>query len=1058
MFGTDGSPTRAVAFFLAPIVTYYAASAVWAWTTRGRNDSISADSDAGKGAQKTLHQGQRGKSKPASSWSASRVLEFFTMHPDLLPLRSEPSRLNPSAFHDVDGEILLDMTEEDFIRKGVKRYHVSKVNRVLNQMKTGNDNLRAIDTKKCCRDNVISSSGDAHRKIGTTPCSLKICNRLLERLRKVRKNTEMHSGQATSTRTKRQRRVSLLAANKIEKYLNLHSFRLKQDDGLLKYSLQESKGAHTTTQRTGDLSNTAARDRTKHLDILELADTLEQLGLPRTLQTVQEFIAIFDEISDDSFQLFELVDIVKNLGAPELSVKIDDGSETAVESAHGSSIVTIERSRPRRQSGATEEIRRSSRVTKLPSSTEEKLHAYLTKRVQSEMGRMSRFKAAIHRVRMNLKAERVDIDEQLSERRSLPSSEPQHHKKSLHRASFPDRGRQNRSTHSRTVNSETVKNGIRRLQKTPRKFRIDEKTRWLRGEVIGVGAFGRVYFGLSEKTGVMMAVKEIRCPDDAPAEELQGLVSEISMLKKLVHENIVGYLGARIEREHFLYIFTQWVPGGSIESLLERFGALTHTMVMNYTVQILRGLEYLHEENVVHRDIKSANILVDENGVIKLSDFGTCKRLQEIDRTRNQGYNRYNLMEHQDVHKQAKQNLRRKHSFAGTPFYMAPEVMLQEAYDQSADIWSVGCTVLHMSTNKRPWSEKKFKTLPQLMIHLKKTHQTPEIPYQLPEPLRKFISRCFIRNQEDRPPASRLLQDAFLKSSYLLKSHSGQKGDESSESSSSSDEDDVAMREMQRKIKTRRHDSMDGIHMGARDHPTTSKDSIDIDADSTNCSYSDPDFLSIVDQEIDETCETQEGIESDSRAGQGVQDPTWGSQFKLDSDGVNKAGSNPSGSSGNRSRHGSSLARKTGDSEYAGTHEVDRLQSNPFDDSGNLSRHGSSLGIDVGGGESGKTVDIYGSRSNPFSGSGNLSRHGSSLVREICGDEHNGSDDDIAVSQSNPFGGSGNLSRHGSSLARDIGNVQDVETDDSDGSNLNPFGGARNLTRHGSSLAGELED
>ena len=126
---------------------------------------------------------------------------------------------------------------------------------------------------------------------------------------------------------------------------------------------------------------------------------------------------------------------------------------------------------------------------------------------------------------------------------------------------------------------------------------------------------------------------------------------------------------------------------------------------MNYTVQILRGLQYLHGENVVHRDIKSANILVDESGVIKLSDFGTCKRLIEIDRRRSKGYNPYNLME--DLNEQQQQperHLRKKHSFAGTPFYMAPEVMLQEAYDQSADIWSVGCTVLHMSMLLSCWS------------------------------------------------------------------------------------------------------------------------------------------------------------------------------------------------------------------------------------------------------------------------------------------------------------------------------------------------------------------
>ena len=89
--------------------------------------------------------------------------------------------------------------------------------------------------------------------------------------------------------------------------------------------------------------------------------------------------------------------------------------------------------------------------------------------------------------------------------------------------------------------------------------------------------------------------------------------------EKLVHENIVGCLGPALTLTLSVHIYP--MGAGRFHGVLERFGALTQSMVMNYTVQILRGLEYLHGENVVHRDIKSANILVDESGVIKLSDF-----------------------------------------------------------------------------------------------------------------------------------------------------------------------------------------------------------------------------------------------------------------------------------------------------------------------------------------------------------------------------------------------------------------------------------------------------
>jgi serine/threonine protein kinase len=123
------------------------------------------------------------------------------------------------------------------------------------------------------------------------------------------------------------------------------------------------------------------------------------------------------------------------------------------------------------------------------------------------------------------------------------------------------------------------------------------------------------------------------------------------VLRSLDHANIVAYLHTEIDASDTLYIFTQWVPGGSIASIQRKFGKFTESVVQNYTRQILEGLAYLHANKVIHRDIKGANILVDDRGTIKLADFGACKRLSAQNTV---------LDEHT--------------SLRGTPYYMAPEV------------------------------------------------------------------------------------------------------------------------------------------------------------------------------------------------------------------------------------------------------------------------------------------------------------------------------------------------------------------------------------------------
>ena len=152
--------------------------------------------------------------------------------------------------------------------------------------------------------------------------------------------------------------------------------------------------------------------------------------------------------------------------------------------------------------------------------------------------------------------------------------------------------------------------------------------RWQRGEVIGQGAFGTVYLGLNLGSGELMAVKQLGSTT-VGSKELVALENEIKMLKNFEHPNIVRYLGTE-RKDDTLSIFLEYIPGGSIRNMLDRFGSLDESVTRLYTRQLLLGLEYLHRNGIAHRDIKGANVLVSNDGTVKLADFGASKKVHGL--------------------------------------------------------------------------------------------------------------------------------------------------------------------------------------------------------------------------------------------------------------------------------------------------------------------------------------------------------------------------------------------------------------------------------------------
>ncbi|XP_065869457.1 MAP3K epsilon protein kinase 1-like [Euphorbia lathyris] len=355
---------------------------------------------------------------------------------------------------------------------------------------------------------------------------------------------------------------------------------------------------------------------------------------------------------------------------------------------------------------------------------------------------------------------------------------------------------------------------------------LDNK--YMLGDEIGKGAYGRVYKGLDLENGDFVAIKQVSLENIAQ-EDLNVIMQEIDLLKNLNHKNIVKYLGSSKTRSH-LHIILEYVENGSLANIIKpnKFGPFPESLVAVYIAQVLEGLVYLHEQGVIHRDIKGANILTTKEGLVKLADFGVATKLTEADVN--------------------------THSVVGTPYWMAPEVIEMSGVCAASDIWSVGCTVIELLTCVPPYYD--LQPMPALFRIVQDDH--PPIPDSLSPDITDFLRQCFKKDARQRPDAKALLSHPWIQNSRRALNSFRHSGSVRSMQEDDSADAEVCNRDDQ--IAGQNHSS-EKAEEPAADLETDSRK--DLRTDATSISKSDNNQISNYDTNEEVTVKLDEDLHSD---------------------------------------------------------------------------------------------------------------------------------------------------------------------------------------------------
>ncbi|CAF1188185.1 unnamed protein product [Adineta ricciae] len=268
----------------------------------------------------------------------------------------------------------------------------------------------------------------------------------------------------------------------------------------------------------------------------------------------------------------------------------------------------------------------------------------------------------------------------------------------------------------------------------------DPTTRFLIKKKLGSGAAGDVDLALDTKTNTKIAIKRMLWSKQ-PRKEL--IVSEIHVMKNCRFRSIVNFLDCYL-RPNELWIVMEYMNGGQLTQIVEQT-VLDEGQMAAVTKECLEALQFLHSKNIIHRDVKSDNVLVGFDGSVKLTDFGFCAQLANTESLRT--------------------------TMVGTPYWMSPEVIKKLKYDRKVDIWSLGILLIEMIDGSPPYiNEQPFRAMCKIAMQEEPPTITAESQARVSSDTMNFLKRCLTIDPQQRADTYELLEHSFIKRAKPLTS------------------------------------------------------------------------------------------------------------------------------------------------------------------------------------------------------------------------------------------------------------------------------------------------